>query len=488
MSILFEPFDDPIETIGGSGFARIALRARGFGEALAAGEGRGAVELRLRSLGYGEAPEVDPEEPTFGFGQSTIVLVAAGSGPGTFGGEGAAVIDLQARGWEGANHGAATLRLATRGADVSANDIPNQVSLIAGTFFGAGLSYRETKILRARAALAAPLAATWEGTRTLRSTVDLDVAMYLVYRELLASSVEIGAEVDVDYLAIAHMADALLLGAAVTSLREAHALITESLTLQALASGFDYLNLADEVAFGAALERYYTGYAAMVDEALIGVTMTGHLTLVASMADTVAFDVSTVATFEGFATLRDQVDLVARMLIDDELHVAWSVLGQTKAATRYTNYPFNSFLRLPAGSGWRYYGLTDTGLYRLDGADDDGEAINAHLRLGLTDLGSRVLKRIASAYLGYTADGDLRLKVVVANSETGAREAHTYRLYASGAASEREGRVKVGRGLKSVYMDFVVENIDGANFEIDCIEILPLWLERRIRGNAGGKS
>jgi hypothetical protein len=488
MSILFEPLDDAVETIGGSGASRLSLRVRGYGEALSTGEGRGAVELRLRSYGYGEAPEVDPGEPTFGFGQSSIVLTAAGSGPGTIGGEGVSVIALQAKGWEGANHGLSTLRLLARGADVAANDIPNQVSLISTTFFGAEASYDETKILRAKALLSAPAQAVWEGTRSLRSHVEMDVAMYLVYSELITSSVEIGGVVIVDYTMMAQMADALLLGGVVSTLREAYALITDSLSLHSLANIFTPLTMADTVELNDTMARVYIGFAAMADQALIDATQTGTVTFAAVMADTVALDATALATMEGFAALRDQCDFLLRANIDDEIYVAWAVNAQLQAPTRYVNYPFNSFLRQPEGNGWTYYGLTDTGLYKLEGDDDAGTDINAHIRLGLSDLGKRTLKQLASAYLGYTADGDLRLKVVLTNTDDGAREAHTYRLYAKGADSTRDGRVKVGKGLQSVYMDFVLENIDGSDFALDVVEFMALPLARRIRGAAGGKS
>lgn len=487
MSILFEVLDDPVETIGGGGSAGIRLLARGFAAALGVGDGRGGAELSLLSYGYGEAPEIEPDEPTVGFGAALFNLIASGSGPGSLSGAGAATIALQAKGWQDANHGAAALRVIARGSELSIGDVPDLASMIATVAFGTGLSYRETKILRARAALAAPLAATWEGTRMLRSMVDLDVAMYLVYSELISSSVEINGVMTLNYTAIAHMADALLLGGVVSSLRQAYALITESLMLHAMATSFEPINMADTASINDTLSRLYTGFAAMADQALIESTQVGTLTLAAVMSDSVAFDASAIATFEGFALLRDSCDFLVRASVDDEIYVAWAINAALQAPTRYVNYPFNSFLRLPEGTGWTYYGLTDTGLYRLEGEDDAGEDINAHLRFGLSDLGQRTLKQLSSAYLGYTADGDLRLKVVLTNNDDGSREAHTYRLYQKGATSTRDGRVLVGKGLQSVYMDFVIENIDGSDFALDVVEFMALPLTRRIRGNAGGK-
>ena len=38
-----------------------------------------------------------------------------------------------------------------------------------------------------------------------------------------------------------------------------------------------------------------------------------------------------------------------------------------------------------------------------------------------------------------------------------------------------------------MYWDWVMENVDGAAFDLDVIEFMPLMTQRRLRGNAGGK-
>ena len=64
---------------------------------------------------------------------------------------------------------------------------------------------------------------------------------------------------------------------------------------------------------------------------------------------------------------------------------------------------------------------------------------------------------------------------------TGEKSAAIYRLADPGAANVREHRVKFGRGLKSVDWDVVLENVDGADFELHSVEFHPLNLDRRTR-------
>ena len=41
---------------------------------------------------------------------------------------------------------------------------------------------------------------------------------------------------------------------------------------------------------------------------------------------------------------------------------------------------------------------------------------------------------------------------------------------------------KVGKGLKAVDFAFVIENVDGADFDLSSIEFRPIYLARRTRG------
>lgn len=363
----------------------------------------------------------------------------------------------------------------------SAYEIRNLLSAAAASGVLAG---NETRLLRGMARFGAAGAAAWEARGALASSVAMDDLLYLVYHAQILSEVELEAGVALDHTGYARITSALLLGGQAASLREAHGLLVDALALRELASAAEYLTLVSEAEFAAAVDVAYAAAARLADIAAMAVGVTTNATLYALLRDDVDFNATQLATYEGFAALRDTLGFALSSVVDNGQFTAWTMNTDSKGATKYTNYPFNSFMQI--GGVW--HGVADDGLYRLGGPDDDGEAIRSKLRLGMAALGTRLSSHAVSAYFGYTADGDLRLKVVTADSQTGTREAHVYRLYANDAAgSMRNSRSKIGKGLKAVYWDFVIENVDGANFELDCVEILPLVLDRRLRGNAGGK-
>jgi hypothetical protein len=43
-------------------------------------------------------------------------------------------------------------------------------------------------------------------------------------------------------------------------------------------------------------------------------------------------------------------------------------------------------------------------------------------------------------------------------------------------------RTKLDRGVKATYWAFELENVDGADFEIESIEFMPVVMTRKIRG------
>lgn len=144
---------------------------------------------------------------------------------------------------------------------------------------------------------------------------------------------------------------------------------------------------------------------------------------------------------------------------------------QNQALTTYTNYPFNSFARfnglyLAAGTG---------GIFSITGATDNGTAIDAVARLAATDFGTSALKRIDRLYVGYRADGDLQLKVILEGDDE-----HTYLLPHNAQESIHGHHAKLGRGLAARYWQFEVANRSGADFSLDLLEARPATLKRRV--------
>lgn len=153
---------------------------------------------------------------------------------------------------------------------------------------------------------------------------------------------------------------------------------------------------------------------------------------------------------------------------------AYALNVENLALTTYTNYGFNSLTRFNGV----YLGATDAGIFALTGADDAGTAIDAVARVGVSDFGTALIKRIARAYVGYKADGELELRVTTEEAQT-----RRYRLASSGKTGLHGGRVKIGMGVEARYWQFEIANVAGADFTLNCIEVTPTRMGRRVRGS-----
>jgi len=158
------------------------------------------------------------------------------------------------------------------------------------------------------------------------------------------------------------------------------------------------------------------------------------------------------------------------------LYFALSTNAFNRAHGKYTQTEFNGLARL----GTKTYAAMSDGLYRLDGEDDAGVAIEAFFTLGFEDFGIEAVKGNRVAYLGYTSDGPMELFI---RTDTDGEDPHCYSVEAphSGfSVAESPARVKLGRGLRGRYWQPGMRNVNGADFRIDRIG-LGIWPSSRKR-------
>jgi hypothetical protein len=160
--------------------------------------------------------------------------------------------------------------------------------------------------------------------------------------------------------------------------------------------------------------------------------------------------------------------------IDDlpDLHedgVVWVVNMDTGASSQYEQYGFNSFFTRDGV----HYGVTDDGIYKLEGDDDAGQPIDALAALPRSNLGDGYLKNVPNFYVGVASTGKLILKAVADGQEY---------LYEARSSSEELSthRIDLGRGLEGTFWQFTLMNQDGCDFEIADIEFVPVVRKRRI--------
>lgn len=141
----------------------------------------------------------------------------------------------------------------------------------------------------------------------------------------------------------------------------------------------------------------------------------------------------------------------------------------SKGITTYQNFNFNSLYGDMAAS--------DDGIYQLVGDDDDGNIIESSFKTALMDFGSSLHKQVPYAYIGFSSSGELVLKAI--SNQDGVKKERWYQCKPSRDA-DAVSRVQLGRGVKAKYWQFELANVDGADFDIESIELMPLSLKRRI--------
>lgn len=116
-----------------------------------------------------------------------------------------------------------------------------------------------------------------------------------------------------------------------------------------------------------------------------------------------------------------------------------------------------------------------TGLYALDGDSDGGTAISWVLDTGNTHLGTPYLKRLAYVDVLHRTDGEINFRLI--SAKYGVKRSDQYLIPARTRSSYRDGRVKVGKGINSVYYGM---GLTGSGMvEIDAIQIDVEKLSRR---------
>jgi len=147
----------------------------------------------------------------------------------------------------------------------------------------------------------------------------------------------------------------------------------------------------------------------------------------------------------------------------------WALNLRNSALSEYTNFAFNSFAQfngydLAAGAG---------GICSLDGNTDNGTAITAKVRPGLSQLKADGLKRVVDAYVQYRSTGAMVLTV---RSNDGME--YVYPIEPDEFNGLAKRRVKVGRGLKLNFWDFEISNDAGADFDLQALSVTPLPVSR----------
>lgn len=172
-----------------------------------------------------------------------------------------------------------------------------------------------------------------------------------------------------------------------------------------------------------------------------------------------------VALTEPLPTLR-----ILGYIGDGQTYSTIAFHSERQAISTYSNFPFNSFAKFNG----HYIGAGTSGLFELVGATDDGVAIDAVLRTGITDFGSPFMKSHSDVYMNYRTDGSMVVRVIVNDTTT-----YPYPVPTTSQPGLHSVRVPVDRGLIARNLQYEIANVNGASFSIGSLEVVPNILSRK---------
>jgi len=150
----------------------------------------------------------------------------------------------------------------------------------------------------------------------------------------------------------------------------------------------------------------------------------------------------------------------ARQSIRDRLAIVMNV--RNRAVTQYLNYGFNSF----ANVNGIFYGARDDGIWKLEGAKDNGIQINSRILTGVFDFWVNGKKKAREVWMTFRGDGRMILEVMISEKDIWEDEFDYF------LDSIEEAKSTIAKGIKERFLAFGIKNKDGSDFEIDSVRVL----------------
>ena len=190
----------------------------------------------------------------------------------------------------------------------------------------------------------------------------------------------------------------------------------------------------------------------------------------------------TAGLTEGLAPL---VTVLAGMGIDVSVDAAVAeifagvVMNTASLATGlYDNFPMRSLFALKSGSKELLFGISPLGLHQIAPEQgDNGAAVRSQWVSNLSNLGEDLRKVVADAYFEIRCNGQMKVTIVY-------DEARAYSC-TTDPDQGRQGmhfkRIKLPRGVDGTHVQILVENQDGADFDMQSIRLIYTPKTRRLR-------
>ena len=232
-------------------------------------------------------------------------------------------------------------------------------------------------------------------------------------------------------------------------------------------SSADTLAVADSIAGAAAIAS-----PGLADTVVVSEILAGPVAIYAALpTDTLAGSDTLVGTLALVGVLSDTV-LFGDTLADTAYQTLIVVNAETGAVSTYTMTPTVTGLAEYRGT---LYLAGPQGLYAMDADEDEEGEVIWTMRTGFSNLGSNFLKHVRDVNVQVRTEGELSVQAITDRS--GRKQEYHYLLEATMRDAYRDGVVKLGRGLQSVYWAFGLQG-QGPT-EIDQLQVAVEPLSRR---------
>lgn len=228
--------------------------------------------------------------------------------------------------------------------------------------------------------------------------------------------------------------------------------------------------LADAPTAADTLLLLATEYAPKTDTATVAEALASVIAYYAPLTDT-ATATGTLSSAAGLSAVLADTGLVADLLLEST-QTLYVVNADTGAVSTYAVAP------VVAGLAQYHdvlYVAGPEGLYALDATTDAGTAITWTAETGFSNWGTDLLKRVLDVNLQARIQADTNL--VLVTDRYGQKQSYRYRLPPLTRDSYRDGVVKPGKGIQSVYWQLVLQGENEA--EIDQLRVRLEPLSRR---------
>jgi hypothetical protein len=231
-----------------------------------------------------------------------------------------------------------------------------------------------------------------------------------------------------------------------------------------------FAEVTDQITVSETLVAQFVVTGALTETVTVSEALTAPLTVYAELLDSGYVTDDLASSLALIGVLSDTV-LVGDTLTE-AAQTVYVVNADTGAVSTYT------FTPIVTGMAWfrgTLYLSGPDGLFAVDADEDDDGAVVWTLKTGFSNLGTDLLKRIQDVNIQGRTAGDTTMQVV--SDRYGKKQEWNYRLPELTRDSYRDGVVKPGRGVQSVYYALGLHGVGPA--EIDQLRVVVEPLSRR---------